>query len=123
MHHALAYADLYIGDSQTMAAEAAVLGTPSLRFNDFVGKIGYLEELEHQYGLTHGFKTNEENKLLLKIKELVNDPNIKNEWANRRQKMLEDKIDLTALMIWLIENYPESADILKKDPDYQYKFK
>ena len=31
MHHALAFASLYIGDTQTMAAEAAVLGTPSIR--------------------------------------------------------------------------------------------
>lgn len=29
-----------------MAAEATILGTPSIRFNDFVGKLGYLEELE-----------------------------------------------------------------------------
>ncbi len=35
-----------------MIAEAAVLGTPSIRFNDFVGKLGYLEDLEHKYGLT-----------------------------------------------------------------------
>ncbi len=54
IYHALYYADLYIGDSQTIAAEKAVLGTPALRFNDFVGKIGYLEELEHKYGLTFG---------------------------------------------------------------------
>ena len=40
IHHALSFAQIYIGDSQTMAAEAAVLGTPSIRFNDFVGKLG-----------------------------------------------------------------------------------
>jgi predicted glycosyltransferase len=53
MHHALAFASLYIGDSQTMAAEAAVLGTPCIRFNDFVGKIGYLRDLEER-GLSVG---------------------------------------------------------------------
>lgn len=123
MHHALAYADLYIGDSQTMAAEAAVLGTPSLRYNDFVGKIGYLEELEHKYGLTYGFKTNEEDKLISKIKELINNQNLKIEWCERRQKMLADKIDLTSLMIWLIENYPDSVNVIKRNPDYQFHFK
>lgn len=46
MHHVMAFASLYIGDSQTMAAEAGVLGTPFVRFNDFVGRIGYLDELE-----------------------------------------------------------------------------
>ena len=57
MHSALQFASLYIGDSQTMAAEAAVLGTPSIRFNDFVGEISYLDELEHRYGLTYGIGT------------------------------------------------------------------
>ena len=57
MHHILAFAQMFIGDSQTMTAEAAVLGIPALRFNDFVGRLGYLEELENKYELTFGFKT------------------------------------------------------------------
>ena len=54
MHHVMAFASLYIGDSQTMAAEAGVLGTPFVRFNDFVGRIGYLRELEDTYHLGFG---------------------------------------------------------------------
>jgi predicted glycosyltransferase len=54
MHHVMAFASLYIGDSQTMAAEAGVLGTPFVRFNDFVGRIGYLRELEDVYQLGYG---------------------------------------------------------------------
>jgi len=123
IHHALFYADMYIGDSQTMAAEAAVLGTPSIRFNDFVGKLGYLEELEHKYGLTYGIKTSESQKLYNKIEELINTPNLKKEWQKRRQKMLADKIDVTAFMVWFIENYPQSVNIMKENPDYQYNFK
>lgn len=122
IHHALFFADLYIGDSQTMAAEAAVLGTPSIRFNDFVGKLGYLEELEHKYGLTYGIKTSEPQKLFSKIEEFINIPDLKQEWQQRRQKMLSEKIDVAAFMTWFIENYPESARIMKKNPDYQYKF-
>jgi predicted glycosyltransferase len=49
---------MYIGDSQTMTAEAAVLGTPAIRFNDFVGELSYLEELEYTFDLTYGIKTN-----------------------------------------------------------------
>lgn len=54
MHHVMAFASLYIGDSQTMAAEAGVLGVPFVRFNDFVGRIGYLRELEDVYQLGYG---------------------------------------------------------------------
>lgn len=123
IHHALYYADMYIGDSQTMAAEAAVLGTPSLRFNDFVGKLGYLEELEYRYGLTYGIKTTEPDKLYQKVVELLNIPNVKEEWQKRRQKMLSEKIDVTSFMVWLLENYPESASIIKQDPAYQFNFR
>lgn len=122
MHHALYYAEMYIGDSQTMAAEAAVLGTPALRFNDFVERLGYLEELEHKYELTYGIKTSEPEKLYQKIEELLKTPNLKEEWQNRRNKMLSEKIDVTAFMVWLIENYPESVTIMKENPNYQNKF-
>lgn len=27
------------------------------------------------------------------------------------------------IMVWLIENYPASAETMKKNPDYQYRFK
>jgi len=123
IHHALYYADIYIGDSQTMAAEAAVLGTPSLRFNDFIGKLGYLDELEHKYGLTHGIKTTEPKKLYGKIKELLNTPNLKQEWQKRRRKMLSEKIDVSSFMVWFIENYPESVKIMKENLSYQDRFK
>ena len=111
MHDALYYTDMYIGDSQTMAAEAAVLGTPSLRFNDFVGKLSYLEELEHKYGLTYGIKTNESEKLFQKIKEWIHTPHLKEEWEIRKQKMLNETIDVTSFMVWLLENFPKSVSL------------
>lgn len=37
LHALIYYAALYVGDSQSMATEAALLGTPSVRFNSFVG--------------------------------------------------------------------------------------
>lgn len=123
MHHFLAGAHLVIGNSQTMIAEAAVLGTPSIRFNDFVGKLGYLEDLEHKYGLTYGIKTSEPEKLLAKVDELLSSTNIIEEWKRKRQKMLQDKIDVTAFMIWLIENYPASFKTMNENPDYQFNFK
>jgi predicted glycosyltransferase len=123
IHHALYYADMYIGDSQTMAAEAAVLGTPAIRFNDFVGKIGYLEELEHKYGLTYGIPTKNPEHLYTKIALLLSIHDIKKEWHIKREIMLREKIDVSTFMTWLVEKYPESAHILKENPDYQYKFR
>ena len=125
IHHILYYSTLYAGDSQSMAVEASVLGVPSIRFNDFVGKrkIGVLEELEHVYGLTYAIHSSQAENLYAKIEELLVITNIKEEWQKRRQKMLSEKIDVTAFYTWFVENYPESQDIMKQNPDYQYRFK
>lgn len=125
IHHVMAFATLYLGDSQSMAVEAAMLGVPSLRFNDFVGpkRIGVLVELEEKYKLTYGISSNEPEVLYDKVKEILALPNIREEWQERRQKMLADKIDVTAFFTWFIENYPESKKIMKENPDYQYNFK
>jgi predicted glycosyltransferase len=123
IHHILAFATLYIGDSQTMAAEAGVLGTPFLRYNDFVGKIGYLNELENRYKLGYGFRIDQSKEMLLKISELLKLNDIENEWKKRRQKMLSEKIDTSRFMTWFIENYPKSVKIMKENPDYQNRFK
>ena len=62
-HSLMYYATLFVGDSQTMTSEAAVLGTPSIRCNTFVGRIHYLEEEEHRYGLTYGFRPEESERM------------------------------------------------------------
>jgi hypothetical protein len=37
--------------------------------------------------------------------------------------MMADKIDDTAFLVCFVENYPGSARIMIKDPDYQYRFR
>ena len=123
IHHVLAFAKMYIGDSQSMAVEAAMLGTPSLRFNDFAGKIGVLEELEHKYELTYGIPSSQPQQLYQKVEELLALPNLKDVFQERRQKMLTEKIDVTAFFTWFVENYPESREEMRKHPEYQYNFK
>ena len=123
IHHFLAFATMFIGDSQTMTSEAAVLGTPAIRCNTLVGRISYLEEQEKKYGLTYGFLPSQSEQMFEKIDELLSLPNLKEEWQKRRLRMLDDKIDVTAFMVWFVENYPESAQIMRDNPDYQYRFK
>lgn len=113
IHHILAHSSLLISDSQSMSVEAAMLGVPSLRYSDFSGKISVLEELEKKYSLTCGIKASEPKKLITKVIEMLDYANIKEVWQERRQKMLEDKIDVTAFLTWFIENYPKSAEEVK----------
>lgn len=126
MHHVLAFSELYIGDSQTMAAEAGVLGVPFVRFNDFVGRIGYLNELENVYQLGYGIKASEQGateKLYKTINDILAMPNRKEIWQTRRKRMLSEKIDYAQFLTWFIENYPQSRQIMQDDPDYQFRFK
>jgi len=105
IHHVLYYADMFIGDSQTMTAESAVLGTPALRYNDFVGELGYLEDLEHTFGLTYGFKTSDTDGLMKKLDEMLSMPDLKTTWHLRREKMLQKKMNLSKWMIDFINRH------------------
>jgi uncharacterized protein len=123
IHSLLYFSTMFLGDSQTMTSEAAVLGTPSIRCNSFVGKISYLEEEEHKYGLTYGFKPDQFESLLSKVKELLNTPDLKSEWKKKRDLMLKDKIDVTAFWMWFVENYPQSKKEYLLTPELVNRFK
>ena len=122
-HSLVYYATMLVGDSQTMTSEAAVLGTPAIRCNTFVGRIHYLEEEEHKYCLTYGFRPEQSEEMFKKIEELLSMPNLKEEWQIRRQKMLLEKIDYAQFLTWFVENYPESGKTMKENPEFQYRFK
>lgn len=123
MHDALAYAALLYGESATMASECAVLGTPAI-YLDNDGR-GYTDEEEKKYGLVFNYteSIDQQEKSIRKAVELLKTSHLKEEWQRRRQKMLDETIDVTAFMVWLIENYPRSVTIMKENPDYQDKFK
>lgn len=123
IHHVMAFADLYIGDSQSMAVEAAMLGVPNIRFNSFAGRIGVLEELQNKYQLTYGIHSSNPERLYSRVDELLSMASIRDEFQSRRQVMLSEKIDVTAFFTWFIENYPESRRKMEENPDYQYRFK
>ena len=144
MHHVMAFASLYIGDSQTMAAEAGVLGVPFVRFNDFVGRIGSLRELEDTYELGYGIhasvlpagspiRRNDGSlqpsgveELYKRVEQLVAMPSEQRRklWSERRMQMLEDKIDCAKFLTWFIENYPDSAtQIRNADSSFWDRFK
>lgn len=122
-HSLMAYAKMFIGDSQTMTSEAAVLGVPSLRCNSFAGRISYLEEQEKKYRLTFAFLPQNFEQLIVKLAEMLAMPDLNEEWQRRRQRMLNDKIDVTAFMVWFIENYPSSIDQLNESPTFWNRFK
>jgi len=106
MHDFMNYASLYIGEGATMATESALMGIPSIYISSLVGTMGNLVELEQKYGLIYSY--NDQNKAMKKAIELIQKPDLKEEWKKKKDKLLKDKIDVTEFMIWFIENYPKS---------------
>lgn len=121
--HILGGASLFIGDSQTMSSEAGMLGVPYIRFNDFVGKIGYLNDMELNYKLGFGILTKDREKLFEKVEELMNVPDLKTEWKKRKENMLDKTIDLSDLQIWLYETFPKSIEEWKSNPEVLKSFR
>jgi len=123
LHSVLANASLLMGESGTMAAEAAMLGVPAI-FIDEQGR-GYTTELEEKYGLVYNYKPTREgfNNSLNKAVDILKNQNLKNEFLVRKEKMLFDKIDIASFLVWFIENYPQSVETLLSNPKFQYNFK
>ena len=113
------YASLLYGESGAMAAECAVLGTPAFHISS--KELGFLEELDKKYHLI--FDRRNANGTLEQAIELIQSSKTKNKWQTRSKKMIDDNIDVTDFLTWFTENYPNSVQIMKKNPDFQNKFK
>jgi len=104
VHHLLYYADLLVGDSQTMTCEAGILGTPAIRSNSLASSktdhARYLQELEEDYGLV--YSTMDENLALDLAEDLIT-KSTNPMWNKKRQLLLEDKIDVTNFMLDVID--------------------
>ena len=122
MHDVIAKASLLIGESATMAAESAMLGVPAI-FIDNQGR-GYTDELE-KYGLVYNFISSPGriNNAINKAIELLKMQERKTIFQQRRNQMLAEKIDVTAFMVWFVENYPKSVEVMKENTEFQSKFK
>lgn len=103
LHDALAAADLVVGDSQTVTAEAALLGTPAVRASSFTGRLEYLRELEERYGLVRSFRPDDEDAIRAAVLELADDPDVGATWLARRATMLAEQVDVTAWYLDLVD--------------------
>ena len=117
------YTDLFISDSTTMSTEAAILGTPSIEFDEYFYEIDQMIELEKIYKLVHCFRTSDEKGFLDKVSELSSSTNIKQVYQKRREDLIKDKIDVSSFLIWLFENYPNSLKDYNSDESIQENFK
>ncbi len=122
MHDFLYYAKLLVSDSQTMTTEAAVLGTPAVRCNSFVGDsdMGNFIELEKKYGLI--FNCQNPHDAIQRAIDLAQLPDIKQKMKEQRTLLLNDKVCMTSFLVWFIENYPISVEDMREHPEVQHLY-
>jgi len=97
MHHFIAHARVLVGESATMASEAAVLGVPAFYIAD-TGR-GYTNHEQLHYGLVWNYKRAEAAQALAQFEELCTDPALSSKMAAARARLLAERIDLTGWMV------------------------
>lgn len=126
IHEVLAHASLVFSEGSTMVEEAAMLGTPAIYINN-KGTL-YTDQLEEKYELCYTFAENNIAEATKKALAILKHPHsdIRNMWKSKRERMLNDYIDVTAFLVWFVENYPESVQQTRenqKNDAFWAKFK
>lgn len=101
VHHLLAYADLFVGESATMASETVVLGAPAI-YLDPVGR-GYTDEQQYRYHMCWNFTHQQQDQVIAKAAELIAHDNLRQKVKDQWRQLLADKIDVTAYQLEVLE--------------------
>jgi predicted glycosyltransferase len=122
LHDLLYYATLYVGEGGTTASECAVLGTHAIYVNTL--PLGYIAEEDEKYHLVSDFSGRDctDETVLAEARRLLQNPDLRKEGKQKATTLVQDKIDVTAFMVWFIEHYPESVDLMKSQPGIQQQF-
>jgi uncharacterized protein len=122
MHDALAFASLVYGESATMVSEGAMLGTPGI-YIDNTGRY-YTKDLEMNYGMVYNYSESIEDQLLSIQKgiEILKNEN-RESYVKKKDSMIQEKIDVTSLLIWLVNEWPNSKIELSNNENKQLDFK
>jgi uncharacterized protein len=118
IHQVIKEASFLIGESGTMSTEACILGTPAVFVNTLNAGV-FMDEVK--YGLLYSYRNSE--GLIQKIFALINKKELKEAHHQRAMQLMNDKINITAFLVWFVKDYPKSAQIMKRDPSYQNNFK
>ena len=122
LHDLLYYATLYVGEGATTASECAVLGTHAIYVNSL--GLGYTTEEDEKYHLVSDFSGRDctDETVLAEARRLMQNPDLRKEGKQKGRALVQDKIDVTAFMVWFIEHYPQSVDLMKSEPGIQQQF-
>ena len=110
VHDLCYHADLYAGDSGTMATEAALLGTPAVRLQSFAADadsdMSNFVRLEAEYDLLRS--TADEREAIDIVRELATDPDATARWSRRRDRLLAETVDVTPYVVDVLTDGTET---------------
>ncbi len=106
-HDLIAYCDFVISEGATTAAEAAVLGKPTIYCNVF--ELGYIDEYDQRYNLIVQAKNYEQ--VIENLKKYMQLPDLNEIFMQRHAKLLREREDITEWMYQFLEkNYFKKND-------------
>jgi hypothetical protein len=110
LHDALAEARLLVADTQTMVTEAALLGTPAIRSNSFVGgnDMGNFVELERRDLVCN---LGEFDEVLSEAVRFARDDSVAATWDERRRTFVGGLVNLTDLITAVATNAAERGRV------------
>lgn len=97
IHDLMYYADLYLGESATMATESALLGTPAVYVSTL--QVGYTTDIARRYGLIFNYSGEDRQRLGMAKAKAILDGTDETDWSVRRRRLLAETRDTTCVIL------------------------
>jgi len=116
LHHFLYYASVCVTEGGTMAAEAALLGTPAIYMNTL--RAGLQTELEERYGLVFNChrKCDEKRAIDLAASLAATSGASRREWRAKAARLVAEHIDVADYIVNAILDCGNAAGDLRTHP-------
>jgi uncharacterized protein len=94
------FADLLIGESGSMSAESAMMGTPSIYISS--KSHGFITDIGRRYGLI--YHTENFKEALNRAEEILNYDAAQEYYKAQSNRLMAENINLTEYLCWFVEN-------------------
>lgn len=101
MHDLLATADVVVSEGATTAAEAAVIGTPSIYVNS--QSMGYTDALDERHGLLNAFNGEDRHRRGIERAREILTTSTEDSRAHRIEKLYDQTVDVTDVIVSVVE--------------------
>lgn len=105
IHDLMYYADLYVGESATMATESAVLGTPAVYVSTI--EVGYTSEIADRYDLLFHYSGADRQRRGIVQAKAILDGSYVADWQDSWERLIEEKRDTTDVILEQIHEMTE----------------